>query len=264
LKMVSSSVAALGTGGGAGTLNIENIGTIRLTQDADGTLLGGISSGNDLILRSTSHATKGRVLLGITGGLTYDEVNDIVGIGISSPSGAKLHIRDTGGNILCKLEQDGGPAKFEAYTYATSVGNQSQFLMHKARGSLATPAAVASGDNVGLLNFKAYSTDSTFYNRASIGAVMDAAPSGSSVPMKIDFVAGTTAANVRGTLNSAGAMQWKSWWACNNKTPATPPNYTRSGSGTNRSIDYAFSSTTTVRQVLATLVQDLIDIGLLS
>jgi len=48
-------------------------------------LIGGTDSGDDLTLKSTEHATKGKIFLGANS--VYDEVNDKLGIGISSPDG---------------------------------------------------------------------------------------------------------------------------------------------------------------------------------
>lgn len=48
-------------------------------------VIGGTDSGDDLILQSSSHGTKGSVILGIAGTSVYDEVNDFLGIGVSDP-----------------------------------------------------------------------------------------------------------------------------------------------------------------------------------
>jgi len=47
------------------------------------TLIGGTASGNNLTLSSTSNATKGKIVFGTS---AYDEVNNRLGIGTSSPS----------------------------------------------------------------------------------------------------------------------------------------------------------------------------------
>jgi hypothetical protein len=47
------------------------------------TVTGGTASGNNLTLRSTSHATKGKILFGTS---AYDEVNNRLGIGTASPT----------------------------------------------------------------------------------------------------------------------------------------------------------------------------------
>ena len=47
------------------------------------TLIGGTGSGDDLTLQSTNHATKGSILFGTS---AYDEVNNMLGIGLTNPS----------------------------------------------------------------------------------------------------------------------------------------------------------------------------------
>lgn len=53
------------------------------------TLIGGTASGNTLTLQSTSNATKGKIVLGTAS--AYNEVNDRLGIGTTTPS-RKLHV----------------------------------------------------------------------------------------------------------------------------------------------------------------------------
>jgi len=56
------------------------------------TLIGGTASGENLTLRSTAHATRGAVILGTDS--TYDEANDLLGIGTLTPA-AKIHVLST-------------------------------------------------------------------------------------------------------------------------------------------------------------------------
>jgi hypothetical protein len=55
------------------------------------TLIGGLASGNNLTLQSTSNATKGKIIFGTS---AYDEVNNRLGAGIASPL-AKIHSEAT-------------------------------------------------------------------------------------------------------------------------------------------------------------------------
>ncbi len=57
-------------------------------------LNGGIATGENLTLVSTAHATKGKILFGTSG---YDEVNNRLGIGTTTPS----EILEVSGNIKC-------------------------------------------------------------------------------------------------------------------------------------------------------------------
>lgn len=66
------------------------------------TLIGGTASGNNLVLQSTSHGTKGKIRMGTT---YYDEVNDRLGVGTTSPrvpletNGALVLNNVTSGNL---------------------------------------------------------------------------------------------------------------------------------------------------------------------
>ena len=75
------------------------------------TAYGGTGSGDDLTLRSTSHATKGNIFLGTAS--TYDEVNDRFGMGTLSPA--------------VKIHQDGGnaTATYHKFTAGTTTGTTS-------------------------------------------------------------------------------------------------------------------------------------------
>lgn len=57
------------------------------------TIIGGTASSDDLTLNSTSHATKGSILLGSATGVNFDEVNTQLGIGIVPTS--RLHVVQT-------------------------------------------------------------------------------------------------------------------------------------------------------------------------
>mgnify|MGYP001279726104 CR=1 FL=1 len=64
-------------------------GLARLRGVAGGqTLVGGTLAGETLALQSTGHATKGKILLGVSA--AYDELTNRLGIGLTSPL-AKLH-----------------------------------------------------------------------------------------------------------------------------------------------------------------------------
>ena len=56
-------------------------------------VIGGAAAGNNLTLSSTSNGTKGFILVGNSG---YDEVNNMLGLGIATSLGAKLHIKGSG------------------------------------------------------------------------------------------------------------------------------------------------------------------------
>lgn len=65
---------------------------------------GGTGSGGNLTLKSTTHATKGKLLLGAAGSSVYDEVNDRLGIGTNAP-GFPLQVKggSAGSNLISTL-----------------------------------------------------------------------------------------------------------------------------------------------------------------
>lgn len=63
--------------------------TLLVGASGGQTVIGGSASGENLILSSTAHATKGKILLGTLS--AYDEVNDRLGLGQTAPQAA-LHV----------------------------------------------------------------------------------------------------------------------------------------------------------------------------
>lgn len=80
-------------------------------------LVGGTASGNNLTLSSTAHATKGKVILGSAS--AYDQVNDRLGLGTTSPSVA-FHVAgsDVNGVRTLMTNAQGGA---DISTYATGT-----------------------------------------------------------------------------------------------------------------------------------------------
>lgn len=73
-------------GGLTGLLDDDHTQYALLAGRAGGqTLIGGTAAGDDLVLRSTSDATKGKVIFGLAGTTVYDEVNERFGIGTATP-----------------------------------------------------------------------------------------------------------------------------------------------------------------------------------
>jgi hypothetical protein len=68
---------------------------LLLGRSGGQTLIGGTASGEDLLLQSTSHATRGSVIFGSAGTTIYDEVNDRIGVGTATPD-FSLHVKGTG------------------------------------------------------------------------------------------------------------------------------------------------------------------------
>lgn len=75
-------------------------------------------------------------------------------------------------------------------------------VLKKARGTVASPAVVASGDNVGQVQFQAYGTTMAF--RAGLLAMVSAAPSVDSVPTDVAVYTGDGATTVERVRVTAG------------------------------------------------------------
>ena len=97
--VVTGSVAAgpiTDHGNLVGLADNDHAGYLWLLGRAGGQVaIGGTGAGEDLTLQSTSHATKGSIILGIAGTSAYDEVNDRLGLGQAAPA-STLHIEEAG------------------------------------------------------------------------------------------------------------------------------------------------------------------------
>jgi hypothetical protein len=114
------------------------------------TIKGGALSGGSLTLQSTSHATKGKILFGTS---AYDEVNNRLGVGTSSPSvpiqvGASTGTGAGHTDIL--------PAALSGY-YAANTVTGYAIEITRSRGNIGTPTIVG-------INDKIFSFDSYYYN----------------------------------------------------------------------------------------------------
>jgi len=98
LSSVSTDATLTGIGTVGDPLSVvdEGIYALLLGRAGGQTLIGGTASGEDLTLQSTSDATKGKILFGTS---AYDEVNNRLGIGTTSPN-KKLNIDISGVDAL--------------------------------------------------------------------------------------------------------------------------------------------------------------------
>ncbi|MFH1458646.1 MAG: hypothetical protein ABIG31_05760 [Candidatus Omnitrophota bacterium] len=95
-----------------GLSNYSNIISADLSCGVNGgqSVVGGIASGENLILNSTLHAAKGKIILGSAS--AYDHANDKLGVGTTVPS-AKLEIvaAGTGTGLAFRLRDNSGEDK---------------------------------------------------------------------------------------------------------------------------------------------------------
>lgn len=95
---------------------------------------GGTGSGDNLTIYSTTHATKGKIILGLAALSAYDEVNNRLGIGTTSPT-FKFEV------------QHSATGAFAAVNTAATSSTGGSGLSGFASG------APASGDRLGFLSF---------------------------------------------------------------------------------------------------------------
>lgn len=130
--------------------------------------------------------------VGIGGGAPFAMLS-VLGDNVSDPQVGDIHIRKEGYFAIGFLDA------------FTASGNPF-FGLRRARGTIASPAAVQNGDTMGAFSFRGYSPAGAFVQTAVVAAVVDTAPSGSSVPMAIYFATGTTLAVERMRLTSGGDL----------------------------------------------------------
>lgn len=136
---------------------ITSAGVLRAL--AGGTVQGGASSGNDLTLSSTEHATKGHIIFGTTS--SYDETNNVFGAQSLDPFAITarpgfLALSDS--NAVLQLRSHGAGASLA--------------LFQSARGTIASPAALNALDD--LFVFNAYGQYDTTVGHFNLGAQLSA------------------------------------------------------------------------------------------
>lgn len=121
------------------------------------TLNGGISASETLTLRSTAHATKGKILFGNS---AYDEVNNFLGVGTATPDGLQVSstvaetargvdnvrmgitsgtpriiLEESAGNTQWEMDNDSGLFRlFQPGTVFLTVDNNSVFFLKNVGG----------------------------------------------------------------------------------------------------------------------------------
>ena len=93
------------------------------------TVVGGTASGNNLTLSSTSNATKGKILFGNS---AYDEVNNRLGIGISSPV-VKLHVLT--GTYIAPVSDTNYIVQNSGQYVAEYIGTNTEYAGFLVRGT---------------------------------------------------------------------------------------------------------------------------------
>ena len=234
------------------------------------TLLGGTAASENLVLRSTAHATKGLVTIGntSTGFLSLDETNRRVGINTGATSYA-LDVRGTPVDIgyLAKFEGITSPYSTYILMVAAGANDQAGFSLFQSTHNEEWRYAVIGN---GADSFRVSNTtsgnvwfmtvpgnmllDSTHTSNPSTGSKVFILGDGTAPTGMASNTAGLYTDDVSGTvnlfgINEAGETTRLTW--------GTPQTYAESNVTTDRTYDANATSLDELADVLGTLLADL-------
>lgn len=197
------------------------------------TLIGGTGSGDDLTLISTTHATKGDIILSGpaivstlrpaansttalqlqnaagTAAVTVDTTNNRLGIG--STPGGKLHIGDGTAAFYGAFSVLDGSNSWGYFYRSTGAStpalgnNAASLLLLTTRGTHPSRTSLQDGDAMGELSFGGYAGSGTWVvTGAKIGAIIDGTVTPTALPGTLVF---ETNGTIRMRVNSAGNVK---------------------------------------------------------
>lgn len=169
-------------------------------------LIGGTGASDTLTLRSTSNATRGKVIFGNAGTTAYDEVNERFGIGTASPS-HPFQVARTGGGVIA---------------YFANATNSADSRIVIAQDSVAAQLSIGldsssnyyfANNSVGNLFLKATSnapTNSLTINNVGIGVGKATATQALDVNGSGDFTGTVVAPNIQGGRDNLDTLTIRS------------------------------------------------------
>jgi hypothetical protein len=157
---------------------------LLLGRSGGQTLIGGTDAADDLILQSTSDASKGRIVLGnVLEGIVYDEDDAAATIG----GGSNKHdINGVNEKALWEFHQDGstGAGGTVYHRHSNDPGLSSDATFLKSSGDHDNPTVVSDGEQLGHLRFAGH--DGTDYALAAeIAIYVDGTPGNDDMPGRI-------------------------------------------------------------------------------
>ena len=180
-------------------------GKIGLTTHVSGTLPvanGGTGTSTAFTAGSVVFAGASGVYSQDNASLFWDDANNRLGIGTTAPAG-QVEVYSASGSLI-QISGDTS-ATFRAALYSSNI-NPPQVTLRKSRGTVASPATVSSGDQIGLLNLQAFGGVS-FRNLVQITGIVGTYTSDSDISSALLFstsVAGAATAAERMRISSAG------------------------------------------------------------
>jgi len=112
-------------------------------------IIGDTASGGDLVLQSTAHATKGKVIFGLAGTTVYDEVNDRLGIGVAPT--VPLEVKSSNSSQVI-ARGDGIEPRIRLYADSTARGQLSATSTYGLVASSETSLSLTSNGGSGAGN----------------------------------------------------------------------------------------------------------------
>jgi hypothetical protein len=160
-----------------------NQSAVDIRQDGLGDIINGNNAGVE------------RFTVGVSGNT---EVTAVAGV-----TALKVYTPDTSGTEAClHLQQDQSWPIIYIDGGSGTAGHGAQFITRRSRGTIASPGAVVSGDQLGAFMWRGYA-NSAFQQRAGMIVYVDGTVSGSTVPTRIEFHTGTSALTEAMRIDSA-------------------------------------------------------------
>ena len=143
----TGSPESIGIGSGLSNTGTTLYNTLAVGLGSNQTVIGGLNASGTLTLSSTSNATKGKILFGAS---AYDEANDRLGIGTTSPLTALHVVRDAIAGSFFRMDALNGAPVLQTY---------------RLNGTISLPTGTVSGNIIGLWSMRGH--DGTNYVNAA-------------------------------------------------------------------------------------------------
>jgi hypothetical protein len=191
LEANTSGANNVAVGTNALTANTTGTNNTALGYSAGSTLTTGT---NNTLLGYDAEPSSATVSNEVTIGndsVTVTRLKGNVGIGTTDPITGGI----TGTNPRLTLAGEGGTANTNQTiaNYYTGA-NGPAFSFVKGRGTIASPTATSSSDNLGTIGFTGYNSGNTIANAVRIGAIQDGAAGATYIPGAITFSTATSSA----------------------------------------------------------------------
>lgn len=176
-QVVAIIQSSIDHGGLAGLGDDDHTQYLQLAGRSGGQRVTGIAStGYALeVYRNMAASNTDSPVLGVIQDAATDDQPALYVRNDATTGDTALFVKDGTGNSLVKFA-----------TYSATASHRSVFFLQRARGSLATPGIISSGDLIG--DFVFYAHDGTdFREAAKISVVSDGTPGASDMPGRMDF-----------------------------------------------------------------------------